>query len=523
MSGHSSHSPTEIETTGHAAPRLPRSLVLATLGVMVGLLTLLIGFVVFGMGVGFCNATAAGTGAAAMFVGLWTALAARGLAIRRPVTFLGLGIAWTWLAGRIVFDFPATVISTVVVASLAAPISVPIGLAWFILLLTGASIWCYRAVGVLRQSRMEQRDGQGHRRLRTAIGLSVKLAMLISVTLCVPQLIWWGRGKTIENLARQYPPVEGGATQSVKWGACSIVFLGYELSRHGAEKARSEKQKSAIYDRTMMDALADLKSIAVAKAQYVRVGASGDHLFCSNDIQESLDDQYMEAVRATGIPLVLVDCQHSQALGKRLRWSEFCDFQRKRIEYYQHRYHPAVYIVACEPLTYHQTMLVSEATFSADAWASQLREMCQLVKSIDSHTRTGITVLVMAGKSPEWEVWSRLRESPELDILSVEIYSPENFRLTEELLARKHITGGHSAGNGDGTRMQPGCTWPTRSPNTRMPRLCWCGRLEPLYQAAITTTSSRDDYTSCGKRTLNCPPSVDSLRHWPLRGRLRLR
>ena len=275
-----------------------------------------------------------------------------------------------------------------------------------------------------------------HRPVRTIVGLTMAVVALIGVTLAGPHVIWWGRGETIDELTRKYQTPEGAPVRAVDWGTCSVVFLGYELSRHDAEKTENRNEKSAIYQRTMSDALADLEAIAMAGSQYVRVGASGDHLLLPNEVQESLDDRYMEAVRATGIPLVLVDCQHAQALGKRLEWDEFCKFQRRRIEYYQRRYHPAVYIVACEPLTYHQFTLASEATFSADAWAIQLREMCQLVKSIDAQTRTGITVLVMDGKDPEWDVWTHLSDGPELDILSVEIYSPENFQQTEDRLAK---------------------------------------------------------------------------------------
>jgi hypothetical protein len=60
--------------------------------------------------------------------------------------------------------------------------------------------------------------------------------------------------------------------------------------------------------------------------------------------------------------------------------------------------------------------------------------MCRLVKSIDPATRTGICLLVMDGNKPEWDVWARMKTLPELDILSVEIYSPENFQQTEERL-----------------------------------------------------------------------------------------
>ena len=92
--------------------------------------------------------------------------------------------------------------------------------------------------------------------------------------------------------------------------------------------------------------------------------------------------------------------------------------------------------MVCEPLSYHHFFLAPEVEFSADAWAEQLFAVCRLVKSIDPKTRTGICLLVLDDHEPEWEVWSRMRRLPELDILSVEIYEPKNFRQTQARLQR---------------------------------------------------------------------------------------
>jgi len=42
----------------------------------------------------------------------------------------------------------------------------------------------------------------------------------------------------------------------------------------------------------------------------------------------------------------------------------------------------------------------------------------------------------MKDKEPEWEVWSRMKSLPELDMLSVEIYQPEDFAATQDRLAK---------------------------------------------------------------------------------------
>ncbi len=412
-----------------------RSRMLAACSVVAGLLTLVLGFLVCGMGYGFANATAGGTGAAAMCVGLWMVLAVRGVARRRPTTFLGLGLAWVWLVGRIVVDFPATAITAVVLGGLIGGPILPLALAWVVLMCFGGLGAGFRMIGVYR-GRAYQRPTA---RTRVWIGIGVRLGLLVAVTLAVPPWLWSMRGRTIAELAEEYAQPEGDARPRAEFGACTVTFLGYELTRHGAEKASTEDQRQEICRLNLAGALADLESIAAAGAKYVRVGASGDHLLATNEAptnedQEKLDDQYMEAVDRTGIPLVLVDCQHPQALGKRLNWEEFCRFQGRRIEYYQRRYHPEVYLVVCEPLSYHQFFLTGQTAFSADAWAEQLSEMCRLVKSIDTNCRTGITLLVAQQKRPEWEVWARMRNLPELDILSVEIYEPNNFHQTQQWL-----------------------------------------------------------------------------------------
>jgi hypothetical protein len=420
---------TEDAPTIPLPARPPRSPLLAAWGVLTGLLTVLVGLLWMLLGIGFSNATAAGTGAAAVFVGGWMVFAVRGVARRRSVTFLGLGLAWLWLLARIALDLDAVATSSIVVLFLVPAVGVCLGAAWLAAWCSGGLVALVRAIGILR--RRESSAGTAVRpTLPAAIGLAVRLGLLAVVTLGVPPLVWMDRQEKIAALARQY--AAGPQTRSVTFGACTPVFLGYELTQHGADSARTEERRQAICETTLADAGADLAAIAAAGARYVRLGASGDQLLENKPDQEAIDDRCLAAVRRTGIPLVLVDTQHPKVTQKRkLDWFEFCRFQRDRIEYYQRRYRPAVYFVVCEPTSYHQFVLDRQTEFSADAWAEQLSAMCRLVKSIDRGTRTGICLLVMDDREPEWEVWSRMQQLPELDVLSVEIYEPEQFPKTE--------------------------------------------------------------------------------------------
>jgi hypothetical protein len=437
----------ELAPAGGNAGGRRRSRLLAVGTVLAGLLTAVVGFVLFGMGMGFSNATASGVGAAGFVVGLWMVLAVRGVARRRLATFVGLGAAWAWVIGCAAVNFPAVVVSGVVVVFLIPAISVPVALAWALLLVLVAAGGLVRMIGAYRHWRrtpVGERGGVA----RPAVGLGVRLALLVAATVLMPPLVWAERGQKIAELARRYAPPQGEARRRPDFGACSVVFLGYELTQQDPGPSKTREERLAACAGRLADAKADLASIAAAGARYVRVGASGDHLF-GNDperaaFQETLDDEYMGEVRRAGVPLVLVDTQHPQRLPHRLDWQEFCAFQRQRVEYYQRRYRPSVYVTVCEPMNYHYFALRPGAAYSAEAWAAQLSDMCRLIKSIDPATRTGICLLVMDNNKPEWDVWARMKTLPELDILSVEIYSPENFQQTEERLREF----GHPAAGG---------------------------------------------------------------------------
>lgn len=424
------------EPSSDASLSQPRSQWLAICALVAGAETIVLGLVLLGVGMGFANATACGTGAAGMVVGLWTMLATRGIARRRLATYLGLGLAWLWLAGRIVIDFPATFASGIVLLFLVPAVGVPLGLTWLVLVAFGGLAGLVRLWAIWRGRHSDRGPLAMRRPLRSFLGMAVRLAVLAAITLVVPQLVWNARGKTIAQLAHQYAAGGDVQTKPPTLGACSMVFLGYELTQHGEQWGKTGDKRQAGYEATLRDAAADLASIAKAGARYVRVGASGDQFLEEKPDQEAIDDRYVAALRRTGIPLVLVDTQHPKATQQRkLDWAEFCRFQRDRIGYYQRRYHPEVYFVVCEPLTYYGYVLAREVTFSAEAWAEQLSEMCRLVKSISPGTRTGICLLVGDDHKPEWDVWTRMRTRAELDILSVEIYEPQNFGQTQERLA----------------------------------------------------------------------------------------
>ena len=401
------------------------------LSVAAGLLNILVGLALAVVGLGFANSTACGTGTGFAFVGIWMVLASRGTSQGRQLTLIGLVIAWAWLILRVVMDFPAVASSAVLFLFLVPSLSLPVGGIWTLLTLLWGILAASRLPGILR------RDAISHWPRRRLMVTGSLMAMLVAVTFVMPELSWNLRGRQIADLAKKYGSATPTRTAPVTFGACSMSFLGYSLTQHGVENARNEEKRQAIHERVLGDAAAELASAKLAGARYFRVGASGDQLMVSKSGQEEIDDRSIAAIRKEGLPLVLVDTQHPDFCRKRkLAWAEFCRFQQERITYYQKRYQPEVYMVVCEPMSYHGFVLTRETQYSGTNWAAQLTDMCKLVKSINRVTRTGICLLVMADKEPEWEVWSRMRNLPELDILSVEIYQPQDFASTEERLTK---------------------------------------------------------------------------------------
>lgn len=290
---------------------------------------------------------------------------------------------------------------------------------------------------------------------RALAGQGIRWALLTAVMLGVPEAVWLMRGHQIQTLLEEYEEPASVSKDPVVFGACTMSFLGYSLTEK-ADPAHPLEQRMAVYESALEDARAEVESIATAGARYIRVGASGDHLLEPHADQEILDDRFMKVVHQTHIPLVLVDTQHPKSTRKRkLTWQEFCSFQYDRIAYYQNRYQPEVYLIVCEPLSYHQFVLNRASPFDPAAWTEQLTKVARMVKSIDPQTRTGICLLVSPEKTAEWKVWKQMQNLPELDILAVEIYAPEQFRQTEDRLGEFGHPAGGSSGSARGTRGDP--------------------------------------------------------------------
>lgn len=421
--------------TGATFDSTERHTAIASTAFLLGCVTIILGGLLGLIGFGFANPSPCGTGATAVMVGLWSVFAFRGLRLGRGHTLIGLSLAWFWLAVRIGTTFSKIAGSALVMGLLLPGLTVPLGVAWAILLLVFAALMLKRLWNLRQRRKAGAIAGERSFSNRQAVRAVILLTTLVIVTWLAPRAAAYVRGEQIAKLAKHYP-LEAGKPAPI-FGACTGVFLGYELTQHHGSDSTDGAVRRTGYDLALGDAEAELDSIVAAGARYVRMGASGDQLLENKPEQEAVDDRFMAAVKKTGLKTVLVDTQHPQVLrNHKLDWTAFCKFQRDRINYYTRRYRPDVYFVVCEPLSYHRFCLTPETSFSADAWAAQLSEMCRLVKSINPATRTGICVLVGADNEREWDVWTRMKSLPQLDILSVEIYSPDDFARTEDRLRK---------------------------------------------------------------------------------------
>ena len=121
--------------TQPASPAGNRSRWLAIWCLAAGALSLIVGASVALAGLGFANSTTCGSGLGLAVTGVWMMLAYKGLSRRRLLTYLGLGLAWTWLLVRIILDFPAVGSAAILFLFLMPGISLPIGLLW--------RCWCW--------------------------------------------------------------------------------------------------------------------------------------------------------------------------------------------------------------------------------------------------------------------------------------------------------------------------------------------------------------------------------------------
>lgn len=248
-----------------------------------------------------------------------------------------------------------------------------------------------------------------------------------------------------------------GAT--LRLGANSNVTLGYSFV--GAEDESTEVP----FDQRV----AELNAIIDSGARLVRLGASGDMLFETDEPvfftsedsgdgedegaaaepservarQQEYERQFMERVVESGVDLVIADSQYTPYLLVRggedadTTWDEFRAYHRQRVEHYAGLYQPYAYEIVNEPGAYTEFSDLAgfeSADQQLELWIEHTREMIDLVHEVSPQTRVGVSIA--AQSEFDMDYYERVLELG-IDFVAFRVYQPAQFDLIEDALAER--------------------------------------------------------------------------------------
>lgn len=248
-------------------------------------------------------------------------------------------------------------------------------------------------------------------------------------------------------------------TATLRLGANSNVTLGYSFV--GAEDESTEVP----FDQRV----AELNAIIDSGARLVRLGASGDMLFETDEPvfftsedsgdgedegaaaepservarQQEYERQFMERVVESGVDLVIADSQYTPYLLVRggedadTTWDEFRAYHRQRVEHYAGLYQPYAYEIVNEPGAYTEFSDLADfesADQQLELWIEHTREMIDLVHEVSPQTRVGVSIA--AQSEFDMDYYERVLELG-IDFVAFRVYQPAQFDLIEDALAER--------------------------------------------------------------------------------------
>lgn len=248
-------------------------------------------------------------------------------------------------------------------------------------------------------------------------------------------------------------------TATLRLGANSNVTLGYSFV--GAEDESTEVP----FDQRV----AELNAIIDSGARLVRLGASGDMLFETDEPvfftsedsgdgedegaaaepservarQQEYERQFMERVVESGVDLVIADSQYTPYLLVRggedadTTWDEFRAYHRQRVEHYAGLYQPYAYEIVNEPGAYTEFSDLADfesADQQLELWIEHTREMIDLVHEVSPQTRVGVSIA--AQSEFDMDYYERVLELG-IDFVAFRVYQPAQFDLIEDALVER--------------------------------------------------------------------------------------
>lgn len=255
-------------------------------------------------------------------------------------------------------------------------------------------------------------------------------------------------------------------TDTLLLGGNSNVTLGYSFV--GSEDAAA----TIPFD----ERVAELDAVLSTGARLVRLGASGDMLFETDDPvlftttaaedassadsgdageapalepseriarQQQYEGQFMERVLASGAGLVIADSQYTPYLlvkgGEEadIPWDDFRAYHRQRVEHYAALYQPYAYEIVNEPAAYTQfSDLVDfeSADQQLELWIAHTQALIDLVHEVSPDTLVGVSIAPQ--NEFDLDYYERALALG-LDFVAFRVYQPAQFDLIEDALAER--------------------------------------------------------------------------------------
>lgn len=265
------------------------------------------------------------------------------------------------------------------------------------------------------------------------------------------------------------------ATDTLRLGGNSNVTLGYSFV--SAEDASSEVP--------IDDRLAELDAIIDSGALVLRLGASGDMLFESEepelfasataepeeaaeddeaedtgegvdvaariDEQQAYEEQFMQRVVEAGIDLVIADSQYTPYLLVKggedadIAWDDFRAYHRQRVEHYATLYQPYAYEIVNEPAAYSDYSDLADFESSEqqlELWIEHTQDLIDLVHEVSPDTLVGVSIAPQT--EFDLDYYERVLELG-IDFVAFRVYQPAQYDLIEETLAERGRPQEHGA------------------------------------------------------------------------------
>ncbi|NLE52806.1 MAG: hypothetical protein GX613_15520 [Chloroflexi bacterium] len=270
-------------------------------------------------------------------------------------------------------------------------------------------------------------------------------------------------------------------TDTLRLGANSNVTLGYSFVT--AEDTTDGAADEPASNVPIEERMAELDAIIDSGALVLRLGASGDMLFESDESvlftaasteegadsedegedadttvpaeriaqQQAYEEEFMQRVVGSGIDLVIADSQYTPYLlvkgGEEddIAWDDFRAYHRQRVEHYASQYQPYAYEIVNEPAAYSDYSDLADfesAEQQLELWIEHTQDLIDLVREVSPETLVGVSIASQT--EFDLDYYERVLELG-IDFVAFRVYQPAQYDLIEDALAERGRPQEHGA------------------------------------------------------------------------------